>query len=286
MHEPSVRTSRLAIAGGLAAILVIGGGGFLLGRTTAPAPPAPEPIVITPAPPPVPDTPKNLARADLIMLAQRAADAFASGDPMPKAVTDATGRSFELLLPFGCDGPSHPESRLPMQWRYDEADGTLRVSVKPMTWSAADWNLGDEAGIDAAEGFWITRPWSSSGTCPARADAIVPRGVEPVTLPGQSLAIAQFFHGETDRDGRRNGRPFETVQRIGSDKFDASRGFQLQVSGRIEAVAGADPVRCVQPAGPEQRPICAVGARIDTVRLKSPGSDEVLATWTVGRSGQ
>src|SRR3546814_4597577 len=42
MQEPSVRTSRLAIAGGLAAILVVGGGGFFLGRTTAPVPPRSE----------------------------------------------------------------------------------------------------------------------------------------------------------------------------------------------------------------------------------------------------
>src|SRR3546814_20340010 len=34
MQEPSVRTSRLAIAGGFAAILVVRGGGFFLGRST------------------------------------------------------------------------------------------------------------------------------------------------------------------------------------------------------------------------------------------------------------
>src|SRR3546814_12430280 len=67
---------------------------------------------------------------------------------------------FELLLPFGCSGPSEAGTSLPMQWRYDEADGTLRVSVKPMMWSEADWNLDDRASTAAAEGFWITRPWS------------------------------------------------------------------------------------------------------------------------------
>ena len=95
MQEPSVRTSRLAIAGGLAAILVVGGGGFFLGRTTAPAPPAPAPMVVpAPTPAPVPETPKDLGRGELIALAQRAADAFASGEAMPKAVADAAGRRF------------------------------------------------------------------------------------------------------------------------------------------------------------------------------------------------
>src|SRR3546814_523419 len=84
MQEPSVRTSRLAIAGGLAAILVVGGGGFFLGRTTAPVPPAPAPALVpAPAPVPVPETPKDLERGALIQLATRAADAFASGADMP-----------------------------------------------------------------------------------------------------------------------------------------------------------------------------------------------------------
>lgn len=287
MQEPSVRTSRLAIAGGLAAILVVGGGGFFLGRTTAPAPPAPAPVAVpAPAPAPVPETPKDLGRGDLIAMAQRAADALASGQAVPGAVADATGRRFELLLPFGCGGAAESESSLPMQWRYDEADGTLRVSVKPMMWGRADWNIEEGAKIDAAEGFWITRPWSSSGVCPPRAGQAFPRGVEPLTLPGQTLAIAQFFGSEADRDGRRNGRPFETVTRVAADKFDGSRGFRLRIAGRIEAVAGTAPVRCVQPAGAEQRPICVIGARIDTVRLENPASEEILATWTIGRSGQ
>src|SRR3546814_11947589 len=91
-----------------------------------------------------------------------------SGEAMPAAVADAAGSRFELLLPFGCSGPSEAGTSLPMQWRYDEADGTLRVSVKPMMWSEADWNLDDRASTAAAEGFWITRPWSSSGACPLR----------------------------------------------------------------------------------------------------------------------
>src|SRR3546814_12786987 len=77
---------------------------------------------------------------------------------MPAAVADAAGSRFELLLPFGCSGPSEAGTSLPMQWRSDEADGTLRVSVKPRMWSEADWNLDDRGSTGAAEGFRITRP--------------------------------------------------------------------------------------------------------------------------------
>src|SRR3546814_9299231 len=134
----------------------------LLPRYTSTNTLLPNTTLVRSPPAPVHETTKDLERGDLNALSQLAADAFASGEAVPKAVAEATGRRFELLLPFGCGGPSEAESSLPMQWRYDEAGGTLRVSVKPMMWSKTDWNLGDRADIDEADGFWITRPWSRS----------------------------------------------------------------------------------------------------------------------------
>src|SRR3546814_6063418 len=77
-----------------------------------------------PAPVPVPETPKDLERGDLIALAQRAADAFASGEAVPKAVAEATGRRFELLLPFGCGGPSEARS----EEHTSELQSLMRIS--------------------------------------------------------------------------------------------------------------------------------------------------------------
>src|SRR3546814_9867059 len=108
----------------------------------------------------------------------------------------------------------------------------------------------------------------------------------PISWPGQTLAIAQFFDGDADRDGRRNGRPFETVTRVAADKFDGSRGFRLRIAGRIEAIDGNAPIRCIQPAGAEQGPNCVIGARIDPVRLEKSTIEEGLATWTIRRTGQ
>src|SRR5690606_12942314 len=72
MREPSVRTSRLAIAGGLAAIIVVGSAGFILGRGTAgpEAEPAPPAVVApTPTPAPGPEIPAGvLDRAALVSL--------------------------------------------------------------------------------------------------------------------------------------------------------------------------------------------------------------------------
>ena len=286
MREPSVRTSRLAIASGLAAVIVVGGAGFILGRGTAtPAPePASPPAIVTPAPTPAPqpDTSGVLDRAAIIALAGRAADAFASGDPMPAAVTSAADRRFDLLLPFGCGGPSPEGSTLPLRWRYDEDRQALRLNVEPMVWQAQEWNVSPQAGIEAIRGFWVARPWSSSGTCPSQVGQAVARGIEPVTLPGQTLAIAQFLTG-TDR---RGDHAFTIVQRIPAARIDVSRGFRVRLTGRIVRLAGGDPVRCVQPGGIEQRPICVIAASMDEVRIENGASGAVLGTWNPrGRAG-
>jgi hypothetical protein len=279
MREPSVRTSRLAIAGGLAAIIVVGSAGFILGRGTAnpeaePAPPA----VVAPAPTPAPgpEIPSGvLDRAALVSLAGQAADAFTSGNPMPAAVTGAADRRFDLLLPFGCGGPNAEGSTLPLRWRYDENRQTLRLNVEPTVWQAQEWNIDPQAGIEAIRGFWINRPWSSSGACPSQVGQAVARGMEPVTLPGQTLAIAQFL----TRTDRRSDHAFTVVQRIPAAQIDVSQGFRVRLTGRIARLPGGDPVRCIQPNGIEQRPICVIAASVDEVRIENTANGAVLGTW-------
>lgn len=283
MREPSVRTSRLAITAGLIAAIAVGGTGFFFGRVTAPQPKpvAPAPVVAPlPNPVPVVELPRTLGRADLVDLASRAADAFTSGTSLPKKLADLSGQRFELSLPFGCSGPSTADSSAAMRWRYDEGEGVLRVRAVPTTWRNADWGLAPQAGAGDVEGFWIARPWSSSEECPPRAGQASPTGIEPVMLTGQTLAVAQFFKDDTKGDLRRSGRPFENVQRIKPEAFDGSRGFRLRLIGRIDRVPDGGPVRCIQPAGVEQRPICVVAIALDEVRLENAAGGTALAIWS------
>ncbi|KRB82899.1 hypothetical protein ASE00_12920 [Sphingomonas sp. Root710] len=278
MREPSIRTSRIAIAAGLAAVLAVGGGGFFLGRASAPRveQALPEP---TPQAPTVTRTEpaKPLGRADLIGLAQQASDAQASGTPLPPTVTGAAGSRFDVVLPFGCAGPSEDGSTPSMRWRYDAATEALRISVTPVLWKAQDWGFEEGKG-PRAEGFWIARPWTSSERCPPSPVPAGPSGIEPVTLPGQTLAITQFSD-DAKAGLSRDGKPFNIVKRVRSDDFDGSQGFRLRIKGRVDRDYG--PVRCIQPAGVEQRPICAVSARIDEIRIENPATDEVLASWPI-----
>lgn len=285
MQEPTLRASRLAIAGGLIAVIAVGGAGFFLGRSTAPDREPREPVVVetpAPSPSPTPEPIRILERADLIALAGEATEALVAGEPVPEAVGEAVDRRFELAVPFGCSGPAGEDSLAPLRWRYDEEDEALRLHAAATSWSAADWGLADTGAIEAIQGFWIARPWSSTGECPQRAGQARATGMEPVTLPGQTLAVAQFFTGGSRREALRDGRPFESVKRVPIDEFSAPRGFRLMLSGRIDRVPGGGPVRCIQPAGIEQRPICVVAVTLDEVRIENPASGEVLASWPVG----
>ncbi|WP_332801481.1 hypothetical protein [Sphingomonas sp. PB2P12] len=266
----------------MAAAIAVGTAGFLLGRESVPlsvpvAAVAPKTITPAPSPQPTEAAATVLGRADLLALANAAADAFASGKAVPGDVGSAAGRQFDLVLPFGCAGPNDPAATA-MGWQYDAGTGTLRVSVTPVTWSGADWHVrqGDEAAT--ATGFWINRPWSSNERCPERVGEAAPTGTEPVTLPGQALAIATF--GANGALGHE-GRAFETVQRV--PEFDGSLGFRLRITGRLNRAVSGGPVRCVQPASVEQRPICVIAATMDEVRIENPATRVTLATWTVGR---
>ncbi|HEY9580320.1 MAG TPA: hypothetical protein VIR65_10735 [Rhizorhapis sp.] len=283
MHEPSLRTSRLVIAGGLGAAIAIAGTGFFLGRMTLPdaepssvAQPAP---VVPPSLPKI-EAPRILSRADIIALGNRAADALTSGVPLPPDVINAAGRRYDVILPFGCDGPAPEESTAPLRWRYDADEQILRVHVASNRWELREWGMAPTDNAETSfQGFWMSRPWSSAERCPhARGQAAATNG-QPVTLPGQTLALAEMLPEER----RRSDRSYETVQRMPPEQFSPEQGFRLRVTGRIERLPGGKAVQCIQPAGIEQQPICLVAVSFDDIRLENPMNGETLAIWSMHR---
>lgn len=284
MNEPTPRTSRLALAGGIAAVIAIGGTGFLLGRKTAEPPAPPRTVVVaapTPAPSPSPDVPEGLDRAGLLALAAAAADAAAQGGKPGAVVTRAIGRRFSIVLPFGCSGQLADDDRTSTGWRYDPDTKALRVQVASNAWTPADWWPDPSPGdVEAIEGFWISRPWSTSEACPPAATAPAASDAEPVTLPGQTLALGQVFREGGARQGRRDAAPYVAVVRVEPDAVRAAAGFRVRLAGQIAALPDGSAVRCRQPGGAEQRPICLVGATFEDVVIENPTTGETLAHWS------
>lgn len=300
MREPNLRTSRLAIAGGLVAALALAGGGFLLGRSTSPRPDSAPPPALQPAPPPPatqPEPPHILGRADLVALAAKAADAATSGQALP---TGLQGKRFELVLPFGCAGPAAADSAAPVRWRYDAAQQTLRVHVAPARWSLADWGLapdtagggtsdegneraepkaGEAAGQARLEGFWIERPWSSAETCPPVPAVPAVSEIAPPLPTEQTLALAQWRSEPGRTDTARAGRAYDLVKRLAPDAAPGPKGLRIRLIGRVARLPDGGSLRCTQAAGPDQRPVCLLAVTLDEVRIENPADGAVLGTW-------
>jgi hypothetical protein len=230
-----------------------------------------------------------LSRADVIAIANAAADAASSGAKMPESAKATEGSRFEIGLPFGCDGPAAEDSREPFQWRYDPASSSLRVSVAPATFDPQEWlsepssAAGNSARPavrqEAIEGFWISRPWSSRATCEPRSTPVAPLGIDAVTIPGQTLGLAQIFTEEDSRNARRGGKPYQSVRRMDEDDLKIDQGLRVRLRGRIGSFPGGSTVRCRQPAGKEQRPVCLVAVTFDDVAIENPSTKETVATW-------
>jgi hypothetical protein len=289
MREPNLRTSRLVIAGILVAAIAIGAAGFVAGRASSSRPPSPVEVISEPtavATSAALEPPRVLERADIIALANRAADASASQKPLPQDILSLAGRRFELVLPFGCDGPSPADADAPMSWRYDTNKQTLRIHISPTVWQASDWGVQDLSVVDQrAEGFWIRRPWSSSETCPESAGLVSVLDTPPVTQLGQTLAVAQFRRPAPDGQ-RRSSRSFDAVKRTPVEELNAARGFRVKLVGRIDKLPDGLPVRCIQPTGSEQRPICVVSVSFEELRIENPSSGNVLGIWSIGEAAQ
>ncbi|WP_037489616.1 hypothetical protein [Sphingobium indicum] len=285
MREPSLRTSRLAIAGGLTAAMALGALGFFIGRETAPGEPPARPIEQIPAPTPTPSMPEQpsvLERADIIALADRAADAFSSGRPAPAEITGLAGRRFELVLPFGCEGPTANKTDEALGWRYSADDQVLRVHIAATRWQLDQWGVTDpQTAARITEGFWVTRPWMSSTACPAHAVSPLASGTEPVSPIEQTLAIAEMKPDLALNKKPRSSRTFDTVKRVRPDDLDLSKGFRIRLTGRIAELPGGQSIRCAQPVGTMRRPACIVAVSFEEMALENMSAARPLATWSM-----
>ncbi len=232
--------------------------------------------------PPLPVPPPPLSRADVVLLAERAASAFATGAPPPEQNAELVGRGFSVLIPFGCEGPRPADGPAAgAYWELDAARGTITLRAHPQVWTKAEWvrQLAAPAELDAAEGFWVPRPWILSEDC-ARAAPPPAEGEEapPPPKADPTLGLAMFFAPNSSRVQQRGGRPYEYVGNAPADGAAvAPKGFRLVLGGRIASFESGEPVRC--RANPNGRPTCLVAVEFDQVAFEDPASGKTLAEW-------
>ena len=296
MKERRSRRWQAWLAGGVFLALLIAG--LLIARQ--PRPPQVEKVQPAPQPeePAVPAAPPPLTRADLIDAAAGAADAHALGRPAPPENPELVGRRFTFRIPFGCGGPASEDSQAWARWSYEPEQGTLRASVRPEVWTDAEFVRAAARGVEfeAAEGFWIPRPWIRVGECPRppapaaqqqpaepsnrSAPAPEPEQAPPVTgASAETLAIVELFEPGSRRAARRGGRAYELVAKLAPGEIDLAQGLRLLIEGRLSALPGGQPIAC-HGAATERRPLCLISANVERIAVTDASGQRVLAEWS------
>ncbi len=241
---------------------------------------------------PIVEAPFNRTR--LLFTVARAASSHSVGVDDTEVQRTLDGKRFEVRLRFGCDGQG--PGRGDHAWSVDPDGQTLRVRVVP-TLSLNEELIRSVAGKDAeaAEGFWLPRPWLLNAACPAAQPSL--RGgvtepqitndteqvLPPPDLPApaaQRIGIVQFFAPEDSRTGRRMDRPFESVKQLKDADQIGGQGFNLVLAGRLRARGDGRVILCVGN-GRDRPPDCVVSADFDRVWIEQPEDKAVVAEWHV-----
>ena len=261
------------LAIGLAAIVVLA---LVLTRPSPPPPVVEAPPPVVAAPPAAKAAPPATAsRADLILAAGRAADAYASG--VPGGGADLVGRRFAVRLAFGCGGPVADPGPAQAYYQIDAKALSLRLVARPAIWTDLPLVRAAPApaGTETVEGFWIPRPWLTGDRCPQRREVAPPATPTPVEQPSLGLAV---LHGQdASRTERRGQRPYEHVLKLEPDGAGQGRVFELVLEGKISGYADGAALHCWSESA-EHRPICLYAVDIDRVAFED-ADGTVLADW-------
>jgi hypothetical protein len=268
----------LIIAGLIGIIIVL-----FLRSPPAETPDGPPPLPIETTakvvPPKLPVPLPLLDRAQLLTAAAAAADAVASGRQLPRQNAALVGRSFAVRLPFGCDGPLTDPASDWAGWTYNSRTKALKLRASPETWDEAPWvkALTGDMPFEAAEGFWIRRPWSSVDNCLAGA-AGDPERQDHGSAGRQTVGLVQFFAPDTPRSLRRGPRPYSATIRTDDAIMDGPREYRLVIEGRIGSFPDGQPIHCWNEAR-DLRPICLISIQFNSVAFEDPRDGKVLSEW-------
>lgn len=223
--------------------------------------------------PPVPLQP--LGRQALLAANIRAADATAAGTNLPEGDRSLVGRSFSISLPVGCNPATDKPADAWSSWSYEPNGRTIKLIARAENWSQSEWvrQLAQGLDFEAAEGFWIERPWTTSEQCPKTGeDADAGRGGDRPTF-----GLVQFFAKDSPRSFQRGARPYAFTMRARNSSVE-DRSYALALDGRIGAFADGQPIHCHQPQ-PNQRPVCLMAVEWDRIAFVEAPDGNVLTEW-------
>lgn len=247
-----------------------------------------EPVAADPTPAGVPNivVPTTLTRASLLAATSRAASAYAAGERIEGA--DAlVGRRFSIRVPFGCNGPQPTAAESAgdglARWSWGPENRTIQLSLTPGDWLNTVLIAGaaGQSDWEAVEGFWIPRPWLTTGDCSTvRADPLQSGDGSPSP---QTVGLAAVFAANDSRVGRRNGRAYAfTIRPTGDTPLTApAGGYRVVLEGRLASFPDGRAIRC-RASNPDQRPVCIAAIRLDRVAFTNADGSVLLSEWRPG----
>ena len=268
-----------------------------------PQPPAtPQATDTAPAKPAVPLAEPPYNRETLLLATLRAASNAALGRPDVDWQRTLDGKPFELKLRFGC-GEGNGDAQA-QGWTFDAKRRVLSLRVRPgITGSDAMIDALGLEGYEAAEGFWIRRPWLLAAACPApptprpaaagpspiaqasaapNAHASAAPAAEPSPTPIiPRIGLAQFFTKTDARTIRHGKRAYEATKILPDGTSPSMEGYNLVITGRLRSLNDGSVIACVN-RGTDAPPDCIISAQVDTVAIQRPDSGEAIATWSKG----
>jgi hypothetical protein len=221
--------------------------------------------------PEVPVAEPVVDRTTFLEAAAAAASAHTAGDEnQPDTLAD---RRFAIRLRFGCAGPAEEGSTESIRWSVDEGGKSIRVRAEPDLVSTGLAPLTVTAlGVEAIEGFWLTRPWLKKDACPAQA------ADETASEAVPTVGLAQYFTADDSRVKRRSGRAYESVVRIAGPEEMPKNGLTLVLEGRFRAWPNGRVIRC-WGSGVSQPPSCVASVHLDRAAIERPENNGMLAEW-------
>lgn len=277
MPEPTVLLRPSAVALAASALLLSGCQRDEAATPSPPVAPAPAETAAAPAPPA-----PTLDRAGLLQAMDAAASAHAAGRPPEVSLA---GRRFVVRQAFGCAGETPPPGETApgnglAAWSWGPRRESLKLVMAPGDWTESPLLAGGADSWEAAEGFWLARPWLRAEGCPGGAADAPAAG--PVAPSPQSVGLAAVFEEDGSRLGRRNGRAYEFTVRGEGDQAPAAPvgGYRLVLEGRMAAFADGRAIRC-RAASADQRPVCIGAVQLDRVAFET-ADGAPLSEWRVG----
>lgn len=248
----------------------------------------PQNTLQSPSPAPAPASTTTLRRGAILNAAAQAASAYGR-EQIRSGPDPIVGRRFSVNIPFGCSGPA-PENEarfddgLP-RWTWGRDRETIQISVAPQDWLRSGLIVGsDEESSDedweAAEGFWIPKPWTDAESCPPERSGEL--SSSSLARSSQTVGLVAIYEAGGSRVGRRNGRAYVvTLRRQGDEDLQApADGFRLRIEGRVVGFPGGQAFRC-SASGPDARPVCIAAIQLDEVRIEDAAGTP-LSEWRAG----